>query len=280
MQYFTSDLHLGDQNILTYEKRPFASVEDMKERIIENFAQTLTPKDDLWIVGDFVKGANTDLAAEFFRRVPGRKHLISGNHDRDTIERMPQWTSVSPFKEMKADGQPVTLCHYPLMTWNGAHHDSDAPETLSIQIFGHIHGLTRGWWRCVNVSVELWDYRPATVSQIRARSEENFFAVPLHEDIFPDRKRMAYCNICNTPVDRSRGHGGYVMKEDGIISSFSGQDILQRKANAASHCLDQPVGATICGSCLEAELRYRIIKEDDDYDFFDGVSVADVRPGG
>lgn len=188
MHYFSSDLHLGDQNILTYEKRPFASVAEMNESIISNFASRLTATDDLWIVGDFVKGANTDLAEDFFRRVPGRKHLICGNHDRDTIERMPQWSSVSGLKEMKADGQPVTLCHYPMMTWNGAHHDGDDPKTLSIQIFGHIHGLTRGWWRCVNVSVELWDYMPVTVDEIRQRSEENFYAVPMHEDLFPDRK--------------------------------------------------------------------------------------------
>lgn len=187
MQYFSSDLHLGDQNILKYEKRPFTSVEEMNARIISNFAEVLQPGDDLWILGDFVKGANTELAEEFFNRIPGRKHLVSGNHDRETIKKLPQWHSVNGLVEMKADGQPVTLCHYPLMTWNGAHHDSDDPSILSIQLFGHIHGLTRGWWRAVNVSVDVWNFTPVTIGEIRQRSEENRFVVPMHEDIFPSR---------------------------------------------------------------------------------------------
>jgi calcineurin-like phosphoesterase family protein len=270
MQYFASDLHLGDKNIIKYEKRPFSSVDEMNEAIISNFASVVGPKDDLWMVVDFVKGANTYLEEGLFRRVPGRKHLIPGNHDRDTIKKMADWASVDGLVEMKADGQPVTLCHYPLMTWNGAHHGGDDPSILSIQIFGHIHGLTRGWWRAVNVSVDVWDFMPVTIEQIRQRSAENRFVVPMHEDVFEDRKRITHCSICNADIDRGRDFGGYVMKEDGVIATFSGKDILKRRAGARpSRCLEQPAGASICEECLDAEMKF-VLLEGEDYDRLEG----------
>lgn len=190
LHFFTSDLHLGDPNILRHENRPFTSVDAMTDAIIANCRARLTKKDDLWIVGDFVRGADAELAERFFGEVPGRKHLIVGNHDRRTIQALPGWTTVTAMMEMKADGQPVTLCHYPLMTWNGAARGADATseERLSIQIFGYVHGQTSGWWRAVNVSVELWDYGPASIDEIVARSESNFFAVPMHEAQFPTRR--------------------------------------------------------------------------------------------
>ena len=36
-QYFISDLHIGDANILAYEHRPFKSLDEMRQTIIENW---------------------------------------------------------------------------------------------------------------------------------------------------------------------------------------------------------------------------------------------------
>lgn len=83
MHYFTSDLHLGHENAIHFDNRPFSSVADMDNQIIENFRRRLKPEDDLWIVGDFVHGANVALAERFFSEVQGRKHLVVGNHDRN-----------------------------------------------------------------------------------------------------------------------------------------------------------------------------------------------------
>lgn len=278
MHYFASDLHLGDKNIIKYENRPFATVDEMNARIISNFAKMIGPKDDLWIVGDFVKGANTELAEEFFSRVPGRMHLIPGNHDRETIKQMPQWHTVDGLVEMKADGQPVTLCHYPLMTWNGAHHNGDDPTILSIQIFGHIHGLTPGWWRAVNVSVDVWDFMPVTIEQIRQRSEENRFAVPMHEDVFPERKRVRNCDICNGSIDLGGTYPGYNMQQGGVISNFTGTPVLERLEGACRNSvLDALPGDRICQDCLCAALLLGVIEEGKDYAFRPGFSLDVFR---
>lgn len=186
MHFFTADLHLGDAAVFKYEQRPFASVEEMNEALIASCRDCMTKKDDLWIIGDFVRGANVELARQFLNAVPGRKHLVAGNHDRETILGLPEWESVNRFVETKCDGQPVTMLHYPMMTWNGAHHGGE-PAGQSIHIFGHIHKQTKGWWRAVNAGVDVWDYRPASLEDILKRSEENYIVTPMQSAFFPER---------------------------------------------------------------------------------------------
>ena len=35
MVYYTADLHLGHANVIRFDKRPFASVEEMDQTLIE-----------------------------------------------------------------------------------------------------------------------------------------------------------------------------------------------------------------------------------------------------
>jgi len=37
--------------------RPFTSVEDMDQTLVENICQRVGPKDDLWILGDLARTA-------------------------------------------------------------------------------------------------------------------------------------------------------------------------------------------------------------------------------
>jgi len=163
--YYTADLHLGHANIIDMCNRPFASVEEMDEALIDNIRRVVTQKDDLWIVGDLamVKAAGKERVAQLFKRIPGRKHLIAGNHDRPWVKEL-KWTSVENLIEIKDEGRRVTLCHYPLMTWPGSRHGA-------LQLFGHVHDNWAGCRGCVNVGVDLWDYRPVTLEEVQARSD-------------------------------------------------------------------------------------------------------------
>ncbi len=78
--WFISDTHFGHTNILKYEKeaRPFASVEEMNEKIIENWNKTVNQKDVVYHLGDFAFGKRNLAIAE---RLNGRKKLVLGNHD-------------------------------------------------------------------------------------------------------------------------------------------------------------------------------------------------------
>lgn len=119
--FYTADLHLCHAAVIDMCDRPFASVEEMDEALVEKIRAVVTQKDDLWIVGDLAITSGEEgraRVAKLFKRIPGRKHLITGNHDKKWIQDL-SWTSVEPLLEIKDQGRRVTMCHYPLMTWSG-----------------------------------------------------------------------------------------------------------------------------------------------------------------
>lgn len=82
MIFFTSDLHLGHANVICHCNRPFASVEEMDETLIRNWNQRVKTNDTVYVLGDLMF-RNQKPPEEYLDRLKGRKHLITGNHDRD-----------------------------------------------------------------------------------------------------------------------------------------------------------------------------------------------------
>lgn len=79
--WFTSDTHFGHKNILEYEKkaRPFDTIEEMHEVMIERWNSVVKPKDIVFHLGDFCFGKQWLPIA---KRLNGYKRLILGNHDK------------------------------------------------------------------------------------------------------------------------------------------------------------------------------------------------------
>jgi calcineurin-like phosphoesterase family protein len=78
--WFISDTHFGHKNILEYEPeaRPFESLQQMHEVMIERWNSVVKPKDIVYHLGDFAFGRrNISIAS----RLNGKKRLVMGNHD-------------------------------------------------------------------------------------------------------------------------------------------------------------------------------------------------------
>ena len=58
MIYLTSDLHFNHMNILKYEpeSRPFSSIEEMNETIIQNWNEVVKISDTVYVLGDMSMG--------------------------------------------------------------------------------------------------------------------------------------------------------------------------------------------------------------------------------
>ncbi|VVT22653.1 putative phosphoesterase or phosphohydrolase [Roseovarius sp. EC-HK134] len=166
MNFYTADPHFFHSNILKFCKRPFGSVGEMNRKILHNYQSTVSDDDDLWILGD-VAVVHVDAAPELsamLASIPGRKHLITGNHDKAWIKSLPVWTSVHGIVEIKDSGHRITLCHYPMITFAGARHGA-------VQLFGHVHGNWYGSRNSVNVGVDCWNFQPVTLKQVMERAE-------------------------------------------------------------------------------------------------------------
>lgn len=78
--YFSSDMHFGHERILAFCDRPYGSVEEMNEGLVDLWNQTVAPQDFVWVLGDAVMGKR-DETLKYISRLNGTKVLIPGNHD-------------------------------------------------------------------------------------------------------------------------------------------------------------------------------------------------------
>ena len=85
--FFTADLHLGHTNVIKYCNRPFQTVEEMNEKLIENWNERISDKDEIYVIGDFAF-MGTKQTEEVLKRLKGRKYLLRGNHDKNLNETM------------------------------------------------------------------------------------------------------------------------------------------------------------------------------------------------
>ena len=80
MDYFTSDMHYGHANIIDYCNRPFESLDEMTNEMVNRWNEIVTEDDTVYVVGD-VFLCPTSEGESIVKRLNGRKILIKGNHD-------------------------------------------------------------------------------------------------------------------------------------------------------------------------------------------------------
>lgn len=169
MIYFTSDLHLGHANIIRHCNRPFASAEEMDAALIANWNAKVREKDTVYILGDLMF-RNKRPPEEYLAQLPGKKHLIVGNHDKAWMKKvdLTAWfESVEMMQFLKEGQQKMTLCHYPMMTWPFANYDG-------WMIYGHIHESTDMlFWpliqqssRMLNAGADVNGFAPVTFEEM------------------------------------------------------------------------------------------------------------------
>lgn len=159
--FFTADHHFGHRAIIDMCARPFASIDEHDEALIELWNFVVGPRDQVFHLGDFSHRAGVDHAEKVLRRLNGSVHLIEGNHDKSSVRKLP-WASVSQMKDVVVDGQRAFCAHYGMRVWPGQWRGS-------IMLYGHSHGRLPGNSRSLDVGVDCWGYGPVDLEQIRAR---------------------------------------------------------------------------------------------------------------
>lgn len=154
--WFTADHHFGHKRIIELAKRPFDSVEQMDEQLIDNWNKRVAKTDLVYHLGDFAFADHTP----YLMRLNGRKRLIRGNHDHSNRAKTTAgWENVSDIEYITIDGVSLVLFHYAMRVWNRSHYGA-------IQLYGHSHGSLPGDSQSCDVGVDCWNYHPVTLDVI------------------------------------------------------------------------------------------------------------------
>ncbi|MGA1805241.1 metallophosphoesterase family protein [Rhizobium sp. HT1-10] len=158
MIFFTADTHFGDPRVLRLDRRPFASMAEHDAALIELWNETVAEEDEVWHLGD-VMTARGGTPEALLARLRGRKHLIIGNNDPDTVTEAKGWESVQHYRELTVDGTRLVLCHYPFRTWNQI-------GKRAINLHGHSHGRLKPMLRQFDVGVDAREMKPVTLQTL------------------------------------------------------------------------------------------------------------------
>lgn len=173
---YTSDLHFRDAKVSAL--RGFASVDAHDEAMIATWNQQVRRDDIVYVLGDLTSGRSREVeqwAIEAMLSLPGRKRLVSGNHDtshpmhsasRDP-ERMRDWyrafESVDPIGMRKTSKRHIMLSHFPYDGPDGDHtpanrHTEWRPVDVGLWLLhGHTHReQQRVHERQIHVGFEAW----------------------------------------------------------------------------------------------------------------------------
>lgn len=166
--FLISDLHIGHRNILKYCQRPFSSVEEMNNALINNWNSIITNNDRVFMLGDFCL-TGKDKIIEVGRALNGRKTLIMGNHESGSKNTYYQAGFEYISKYPILYNNQILFSHEPI------------PNTKYFNIHGHIHNkditeidyITGNYHLYFNVSAEKINYTPINLKDIPIFNNNN-----------------------------------------------------------------------------------------------------------
>lgn len=161
--WFIADTHFGHKGATIFsahddpskKMRPWNTVEEMDEALIQNWNSVVNDQDRVYVVGDFCINKKSIQVAGLLK---GRLVLIKGNHD---IFKLNLYTPF--FEDIRAYHvfDKILISHIPV-------HESQKDRYVN-NVHGHLHDrkLDDPWYHCV--SVEQIGFTPIHYEDLKLR---------------------------------------------------------------------------------------------------------------
>jgi calcineurin-like phosphoesterase family protein len=163
--YFTADTHFSHAAIINYAARPFATIEQMDQVLIDNINQLLGRDDVLYHLGDFTLGDYQTFCSYAQRLKQAiRINIVPGGHDRRWIKNFvaadwPNITILPNLTTMENVSPPIVLCHYALRSWDRAIYGT-------WHLYGHSHCKLPAFGLSYDVGVDCNGFSPISYDAI------------------------------------------------------------------------------------------------------------------
>lgn len=181
-KFYIADWHYGHENIIAFDNRPFKSLKEMNQTLVDRWNKAVSPGDLVYVLGDMF-WCPMQQSIPILGSLNGQKILIKGNHDRCNDGRFQKmFAKVTDYLEVDDNGRKVVLCHYPIPCFKNhfygwyhlyghvhnsfENHMMEHDKYLMKELYGHE-------CRMFNVGTIMpWmDYTPKTLDEILASEE-------------------------------------------------------------------------------------------------------------
>lgn len=172
MIWFSSDFHLGHQNIAgpkvsNWPKgyRDFENTHKMDSTIMGNINGYVKQEDTLYFLGDFCLGGVDKIRRYYEQMICKNVIFILGNHDkRKEISKV--FGRVCDVAYEEFSGISFHMSHYAHRVWPKSHRGS-------IHLYGHSHNTLEGttWGKSMDVGIDsayalTGEYKPFSLEEI------------------------------------------------------------------------------------------------------------------
>lgn len=183
-KFYISDWHYGHSNVLAFDNRPFKTIEEMNQALVDRWNAVVGAGDIVYVLGDMF-WCNMQTAIPVLDSLHGQKILIKGNHDRCKDARFQKkFAKVTEYLEVDDCDRKVVLCHYPIpcfknhfygwyhlyghvhnsFEWNMTEHD----KYLMQELYGRPCQMFN-----VGAMMPWMDYTPRTLDEIIAANRQS-----------------------------------------------------------------------------------------------------------
>ena len=146
--WFTSDLHFGHRNMISFKHRPYADEKEMGQALVENWNKVVRPNEKVFCLGDFSWWNDRHGTKRLINRLNGEIYIVPGNHDKlkqfelCDPEKLHICSDISYLYLRPTDPNDprfetkcyeIALSHFPLLCY--AHSE----KKNVYNFFGHIH---------------------------------------------------------------------------------------------------------------------------------------------
>ena len=168
--FLISDTHFFHEGVLRFEPaaRPFATVEEMNEVLVDRWNKTVGKRDTVWHLGDVCFGHVRNL--QIIKRLNGHKNLTLGNHDNYDIrayaDLFNKIEAVKKYDDYLLSHIPIHPGQFYRFKGNVHGHLHSKLVTLAYDV-GDLRDL-----RYVNVSCEHTGLAPVSWDNVKKRFDQ------------------------------------------------------------------------------------------------------------
>lgn len=155
--FVTSDTHFGHRNIIKYCDRPFNSVTEMDNALIDNWNKKVRNGDRVFVLGDFTLSLNVSYINYLLNKLNGHKILIRGNHDSRKVLKSEKWALIRDVYNLRYKGYNFWLSHYAHRAW---------PRNCGFHLYGHSHGNIGEYPKSLDVGVDCWNFNVLNINDV------------------------------------------------------------------------------------------------------------------